>query len=311
MLRFRLTRNARPNQTTYGLVTKIKLASLEALLWTIHLIPLRTQSAIGWALGRLLWRFDGSHRKIVRDNLAICFPDWTPEKREVVAKESYCWFTRSVLERANLRFYSRTQLARHVSIEGDFGLAARARRPMMWLVPHCVGLDHVAMAPDVIGQRPLVTVYQPPGDQAIDLCLQRIRKKYIDVELINRFHGARRLFRLIGTGHNFINFPDMDWSGPESEFIPFFGHPAATLLSPSRIARKFEMCVQPVTIELLPGGQGYRIRFCDPLPDFPSDDPVADMNRFNQWLEAWIREHPAQYMWTLERFRTQAQGGAE
>ena len=49
-----------------------------------------------------------------------------------------------------------------------------------------------------------------------------------------------------------------------------------TLLAPSRLARALDMIVQPVVAEMLPGGQGYLVRYEPPWTDFPSDDPVAD-----------------------------------
>ena len=55
------------------------------------------------------------------------------------------------------------------------------------------------------------------------------------------------------------------------------------------------MVVQPVVAEMLPGGQGYRVTFQDPWPDFPTADAVADTAAVNRWIEAEIRRNPAQY----------------
>ena len=57
----------------------------------------------------------------------------------------------------------------------------------------------------------------------------------------------------------------MDFGATDAAFVPFFGVPAATLLAPSRMARALDMMVQPVVAEMLPGGQGYRVRFLPPL----------------------------------------------
>ena len=62
----------------------------------------------------------------------------------------------------------------------------------------------------------------------------------------------------------------MDFGARDAAFVPFFGVPAATLLAPSRLARALDMMVQPVVAEMLPGGQGYRVRFraaVDRLPE--------------------------------------------
>jgi KDO2-lipid IV(A) lauroyltransferase len=90
--------------------------------------------------------------------------------------------------------------------------------------------------------------------------------------------------------------------------VPFFGVAAATLLAPSRMARALDMVVQPVVAEMLPGGQGYRVRFLAPWRDFPSDDPFADTLAMNRWIEEEIRRNPAQYLWVHKRFKTRPAG---
>ena len=51
------------------------------------------------------------------------------------------------------------------------------------------------------------------------------------------------------------------------------------------------MVVQPVVAELLPGGQGYRVRFLPPWTDFPGDDDLAAARRMNAWIEDEVRQH--------------------
>jgi Kdo2-lipid IVA lauroyltransferase/acyltransferase len=103
-------------------------------------------------------------------------------------------------------------------------------------------------------------------------------------------------------GAGFFNLPDMDFGPRDAAFVPFFGVPAATLLAPSRMARALDMKVQPVLSEMLPGGQGYRVRFLPPWDDFPTDDPVADTARMNRWIEEQVRQNPQQYFWVHKRF---------
>ena len=53
---------------------------------------------------------------------------------------------------------------------------------------------------------------------------------------------------------------------------------------------------------------GYRVRFLDPWPDFPTDDALADTARMNRWIEDEIRRNPAQYLWVHKRFKTRPPG---
>ena len=68
------------------------------------------------------------------------------------------------------------------------------------------------------------------------------------------------------------------------------------------------MKVQPILTELLPGGQGWRVRFMPPWDDFPTDDPVADTARMNRWIEEQVRLQPEQYLWVHKRFKTRPAG---
>ena len=85
--------------------------------------------------------------------------------------------------------------------------------------------------------------------------------------------------------------------------VPFFGTPAATTTSTSRLARMTGAAVLTYFPERLPDGTGYRVLIGPELEDFPSDDPVADTARFGALLEAQIRHHPEQYLWIHRRFK--------
>jgi KDO2-lipid IV(A) lauroyltransferase len=55
----------------------------------------------------------------------------------------------------------------------------------------------------------------------------------------------------------------------------------------------------------------YRMIIEPPLEAYPSDDPVDDATRYNQLVEAWVREAPAQYSWVHRRFKKRPEGEAK
>jgi KDO2-lipid IV(A) lauroyltransferase len=72
-----------------------------------------------------------------------------------------------------------------------------------------------------------------------------------------------------------------------------------------------KLTVQPVVAEMLPGGQGYRVRFLPPWTHFPgADDEVAATRRINAFIESEIERLPAQYLWVHRRFKTRPEGSA-
>lgn len=279
-----------------------------AVLWLLHGLPLAWQAALGHAMGGLLWRLARSRRRVVSTNLALCFPQMPAPDREQLAREVFTWFSRSVLERGLLWFASPTRLKRLIQVEGDPGFADRHPGPVMWLVPHFVGLDVAGVATQLSIRRGLASIYQAQSNPVIDAAMRRARLRHGNTELFARAETARPLMRAVRNGMGFFNLPDMDFGERDAQFVPFFGVPAATLLAPSRMARALGMAVQPVIVTLLPGGQGYRVRYLPPWEDFPSDDPVADAARMNHHIEQWVRECPAQYFWVHRRFKTRPPG---
>jgi KDO2-lipid IV(A) lauroyltransferase len=283
---------------------------LLALLWALHLLPLGLQARLGTAFGAVLHRLAGGRRQVALRNLGWCFPELDAAARERLAREHFGWLGRSLLERGLLWYASPARLKRLIHVEGDVGLAERSERPVMWLVPHFVGLDVAGVSALLYQSQPAVSIYQEQSDPVMDAAMRRGRLRFGRAEIFARSESAKPLLRAIRQRRAFFNLPDMDFGLRDAAFVPFFGHPAATLLAPSRMARAMDMIVQPVVAEILPGGQGYRVRYLAPWTDFPTADPLADTERMNRWIEDEIRRCPAQYLWVHKRFKTRPDGEA-
>ena len=281
---------------------------LLGLLWLLHALPLGMQAALGSALGRVLYTAARTRRRIATRNIQLCMPELSPLARRNLLRDHFRWLARSAVERALLWYGSPARLRRLIRVEGDVHLAERSARPVMWLVPHFVALDVAGIATQLFQTRRVTSIYQAQSNPVFDAAMRRGRSRFGQGELFARSDTALPLVRAIRRGHAFFNLPDMDFGLKDAAFVPFFGQPAATLLTPSRMARALGMVVQPVLAEILPGGQGYRVRFLPPWTDWPSDDALADTARLNDWIEAAVRANPAQYLWVHKRFKTRPLG---
>ena len=282
-----------------------------AFLWTLRLLPLALQAAIGRTLGRLLWLLAGSRRRVALRNLELTMPEKPLAERVAIARENFQWIARSILERGLLWYASPERLKRLIHVEGDVHFADRDGGPVMWLVPHFVGLDVAGSSTQLFQSRLVGSIYQKQSIPAFDHAIRRGRVRFGQGDIFSRHEKALPLIRAIrNRGFAFFNLPDMDFGPQEAAFVPFFGVPAATLMAPSKMARALKMKVQPVVAEILPGGQGYRVRYLDPWTDFPTDDAVADAARMNAWIASEVRKNPAQYYWVHKRFKTRPPGEA-
>ncbi len=279
-----------------------------ALLWLLHWLPLDLLAPLGRGLGRVLWSTAGARRRVALRNLQLCMPELSEAARRAIALEHFKCLGRSLLERGLLWHASEARLRRLIQIDGPADFGDTHAGALMWLVPHFVALDVAAVAARFSFARPGCTVYQTQSNAVFDRAVRRGRLRFGAIRLFSRRETAKPLLRAIKEGDGFFNLPDMDFGRKDAAFVPFFGVPAATLLTPSRMARLLKMTVQPVVADMLPGGQGYRVRFLDPWTHFPTDDALADTAAMNRWIEAEVRRNPAQYLWVHKRFKTRPLG---
>jgi KDO2-lipid IV(A) lauroyltransferase len=235
--------------------------ALLALVWLLHLLPLAVQAVLGRGLGVVLHLFAVGRRRVALRNVELCLPELGERERRALVREHFQWLARSLIERAVLWYASPERLKRLIQVEGDVHLAERSERAVMWLVPHFLALDVAGAATQLFQSHPAFDVYAPQSNPVFDEALLRGRARFGNAEFFKRQDGARPIVRAIRQRKAFFNPSDMDFGLRDAAFVPFFGQPAATLLAPSRLARSMNMIVQPVVAEILPGGQGWRVRF--------------------------------------------------
>lgn len=278
------------------------------LLWLLHLLPLPVLSAIGRGFGLLLYQFGSRRRPIVLVNLALCFPEKSEVQREQLAKAHFQVLGRSMLERGLLWWASRERLSRLIRVEGEEKIQALldAKRPVMLLAPHFVGLDAGGVA--ITMRFDIVSIYAVQNEAVFDHLILKGRSRFGKQLLLSRRDGARSSIKAMKSGRPFYYLPDMDLRGRDSIFAPFFGIQASTVTALPRLARLAGAVVVPCATRMLPGGQGYVVEVGDPWTDYPTDDVEADTRRMNLWIEATARTMPEQYYWVHRRFKTRPGG---
>jgi KDO2-lipid IV(A) lauroyltransferase len=281
---------------------------LVGLLWLLQRLPLALLASLGRGFGALLHAFGRRRRRIAQRNVDLCFPQWPAAQRQALVREHFALLGRSLLERGLLWYSSPQRIRALIQVEGDIGLAERSSRPVMWLVPHFLALEVAGAAVQLFQSRTGIDLYRPQSSPYLDRVLKQGRLRFGRGECYPRGTPIRTLIKRIREGCPLFYMPDQDFGPRESVFVPFFGVPTATLEAPSKMARLLDMIVQPVVAEMLPGGQGWRVRFLEPLADWPTADATADAARLNEFIEQQVRLMPAQYLWVHQRFKTRPPG---
>jgi len=274
--------------------------------------PAATRLRWGRTLGWLAPRVLPSRAHIVRTNLALCFPDHSPQERERWLRRHFRLLAQSVVDRGLIWFSSPERIADTVRITGLEQLQALldAQRRIILLAPHFIGLDAAATRLTLF-LKTSATLYTPQSDPDVDRMVRQGRGRFNDVRLISRRDGVRGLIRQLRQGVPVYYLPDMDFGTEGAAFVPFFGVPAATLLTTAQIARTWDAAVVPIVSRLDLDSGHYHVDVLPPLAGFPGDDSLeAATARLNRDIESWVEPDPAQYYWVHRRFKTRPEGEA-
>ncbi len=290
------------------------MSLLRRLLTHLALLPARMLGHLPLGPGRALMRLVSPlverlmqrRRMIVDRNLELCFPDWGEEQRravrrahfvqlsEAVAETAFCWCRRRPLDQAQGR------------VEGlEYLEAARAGGQGVLLVTGhttCLELGARLFAEQVVARG----VYRPLRNPVLNRFQNRGRDRY-SPGMVRR-DQLKSMIRYLRAGEVVWYAPDQDFGPARSEFVPFFGLSTATTRGLLDLARLGQASVVPmyplkdpesgqVTVQILPAFDGV-----------PSGDAVADLRRYNRFLEAQILKAPAQYWWLHRRFKSAPAG---
>ena len=279
-----------------------------ALLWLLHFLPLPILALVGKGVGQALYYVASRRRKIVRINLAWCFPELDEAQRERLAKAHFQTLGRSLIERGILWWANPERISRLTQIEGLEKIHAlqAAGRPVLLLAPHFLGLDIGGVA--IAMRFKAVTVYAAQSNPVFDNVVRKGRLRFGDSIMLSRQDSVRASIKAMRSGRVFYYLPDLNFRRRESIFVPFFGIQTATISGLSRLSKAAGAAVVTCVTRILPDGQGYRVEIGDPWENFPTDDVEADTARMNAWIEGAIRTMPEQYYWVHRRFKTRPIG---
>lgn len=268
----------------------------------------RWARALGWLAARLM----KSRARIVRTNLALCFPQATQAQRTAWFHEHFYLLAQSVVDRGLCWFGKPEAVKEAIVIAGLDGLGdlLKAKRRIILLAPHFIGLDAAATRLTMYLEES-ATMYTRQSDPDVDQVVREGRGRFNKVNLVSRHDGVRGLMRHLRNGIPVYYLPDMDFGLSGAAFVPFFGVPAATLLTTAQIAKTWDAAVVPIVSRLDAVSGKYQVDVLPALEGFPGDDtPEAATARLNALIENWVRMDPAQYYWVHRRFKTRPAGEA-
>lgn len=267
-------------------------------------LPRPLANKIGDGLGWCFKKLNKKREQIVATNLQLCFPQHTAAQRAELAAAHYRFYGRSVVDLGLTWWASMPRLERLIQFKGEAAyLQTLKTHNVILLLPHFTALDCAAGFAATL--HPAISMMKVQKNALLNWRLWKGRTRYQAARVIMREQGLRPLIKAAKNRVVCFYMPDEDFGDSSlTVYAPFFGRPISTLITLARMAKLTDAKVVPLLPTMLENGH-YVVEFKPPLANFPSGDDLQDATAVNQVIEQAINAAPAQYMWTLQWFRSQ------
>jgi len=287
----------------------MRVIVFKLLLRFTSLLPLPVTHALGAGLGSLFNRFNNQMRHVTRRNIDRCFPEWTPQQRSQLVRESLQETAKAALETGGFWLWSVEHIL--AKIQKVSGLSSLEEviahgKGVILAAPHLGAWEVAGLYCSRCG--PMTTLYRPPRIQGLDSLIRVARERAGAALVRTDASGVRALYKALGRGELVAILPDQEPDRASGVFAPFFGVQANTMTLISRLAAKSGATVFMVYAERLPKGKGYHLHIQKTDSALAEGDEVQKATRLNQAVEQCVLQQPAQYQWAYKRFKTRPEG---
>ena len=242
-----------------------------------------------------------ARRRVARTNVALAFPEASPEERERIVRESFRESGAAVAETVCVWFCPFERYRRRFSLEGtehvDAALAGGGG--VILLQAHFTCID--ICAPPITSRWAAGIVYDSPKNPLYAALLAWQRSRWVAPMIDNR--DIRTMVRHLRDGGIVWYSPDQSVSRRHGGIATrYFDQPVLTTGGTSRIVSMTGAAVIPHLPIRDPSTNRYTLRFLPPIR-LPDGDTVAATQAVNDLLEGQVREQPGQYLWVHKRFK--------
>ena len=263
-----------------------------ALSW----LPLPALHALGWALGWASFVLSGryrrrllAHAKQAGYSTGVALSS-VGEAGKLVAELPRLWLGRPV----------RVQWCGAEHIEA----AQVGGAGVLFLTPHlgCFEITAQAYAERFGARHPMTVLFRPARQAALRDLVAGARQRPGLHTAPTTLAGVKQLIKALKAGDAVGLLPDQVPPDGQGVWAPFFGRDAYTMTLSARLAQSGHTKVLVSWGERLSRGRGFRVHV-RPLDSLDGDASVA-ARQINQAMEALVRECPAQYLWSYDRYKS-------
>jgi KDO2-lipid IV(A) lauroyltransferase len=272
-----------------------------SLLRLLARLPLRWYHLLGGWLGWLVYWSSPRYSSRLRANLrasGVCADEADFQR---ILRNAIVEAGRQGIEILPLWFRPQEQvtpLVRSCTGEQEFMDAYRAGRGVIFLTPHLGCFEISAMY--VAERIPITVLYRPPHARWLEKLMVAGRARGQEKLAPANIRGVRRLAKALKRGESIGVLPDQVPSAGDGVWVDFFGRPAYTMTLMGRLCESLDPAVFLAVAKRLPRGAGYEIEVNRIHGGLAGE---AGARRMNAAVEAMVRKHPEQYLWSYNRYK--------
>lgn len=261
----------------------------------------------GAKLGDLWFRLD--KRRIARavDNVRLAFPELSEAEQIERVHQACRHFGIVMADFMRTRFRTDEELLETVIFDGDDYVAYEAAcvpdKGIIATPPHYGNWERFGHWLLAFG-RMITVVARDANEGSVNEAVNTLRRKN-GMGVLARGDSAREILRLLRRKEIVGLLPDQN---SLECFVPFFGHPAGTVMGPAVLHIRTGAPLLPCGCVRIGVGR-YRIVCEPPLFAREGETPEELTARLNLALEALIRRHPEQYLWMHDRWKSARRRG--
>jgi KDO2-lipid IV(A) lauroyltransferase len=273
------------------------------LLYLISLLPFFILYGLSDLCFFIVYHLMGYRKKVVLDNLAIAFPEKSIEEKKKIAKQFYKNFVDSFVETIKLLSMSDTSFAKRADI--DFAEVRKLEDKglnIQFHSGHQMNWEYASLAISRALTVPWLAVYMRIASKPVDRLFLKIRSRYGAV-MVEKDKYRTMMPQLIKKQYALGLIADQNPPGALKGFFQyFFSKPAPFLVGPEKGAMRNKTAV--VFVNIIKLRRGYYHFECKVITEDGSQTGNGDLTRmYRDFLEAGIRAHPDNYLWSHRRWK--------
>ena len=261
---------------------------------------------LGKLIGSFAYLIDIPHRRIIRQNLAFVYPDWSQQKIEEISRRVFQNLSMTFLEFFQLATLSKEALLNRAQIVGIENLASLLDRKKGLIIVSAhlgnweMGLQYMCC----FSQKSILGVAKKIRFAPLNRRVHRVRTRF-GIKIINNKGALPEMRQILRKGQILGLLVDQSRRS-EGVDVTFFGRKVTTTPAAAFLAIRCRCPVLPIFCVRDASGQ-LTIEVKTPIePEFTGDlrsDVQTNTQIITDVVEKAVRKYPEQWLWVHKRWK--------